>query len=576
MSILLTYVKKYFILLVCAIILLFSQAACDLSLPDYMSDIVNQGITTGNTSYIIQVGLKMLGISLVGAACSILVGLIGSIIAAGTGRSLRQGVFTTVMDFSNAEFDYFSASSLITRTTNDITQIQMLVVMMIRMVIYAPILGVGGFMHALAKSSSMSWIIGLAVAFLIALVLVLFFVAMPKFRIIQDLIDRLNRVVRENLDGMLVIRAFNTQKFEEQRFDKANRDLTDTNLFVNRAIAAMMPLMMLVMNLIMLLVVWVGAKQVSAFKMDVGSMMAFMQYIMQIIMAFLMMSMMFILIPRATVSANRIAEVLSATPTIRENPHPASVPKPCRGVVEFRDVSFRFPGAEEDVLRHISFTAEPGKTTALIGATGSGKSTLVTLLPRFYDVTEGQILVDGVDIRDWPLHELRSRIGYVPQKSMLFSGTIGSNLSYGDNGADPERLLQAADIAQATEFIESKPEGLEATIAQGGLNVSGGQRQRLSIARALVKDPPVYILDDSFSALDFKTDAALRAALKRQAGGSTVFLVAQRISTIMGAEQIIVLDHGRICGIGDHRRLMGDCQIYQEIALSQLSEEELR
>jgi len=576
LSILLKYIKTYFGALACAVVLLYCQATCDLALPDYMSDIVNQGITTGNINYIVQIGLKMLGISVLGAICSVTVGFIGSRIAAGVGRSLRQEVFEKVQGFANAEFDHFSTSSLITRTTNDITQIQMLIVMMIRMVFYAPILGVGGFTHALAKSRSMSWIIGLAVVLMIGLIMILYSVAMPRFKIIQKLIDRLNLVVRENLDGMLVIRAFNTQRFEEQRFDTANSELTATNLFVNRAMAIMMPSMMLIMNLVTVLVVWVGANQVSAFKVNVGDMMAYMQYVMQIIMAFLMMSMMFIMIPRAAVSANRVAEVLEATPSIQDNPRPAHIVQPCRGLVEYRDVCFRFPQAEEDVLHHISFTARPGQTTAFIGATGSGKSTLVTLLPRFYDVTEGQILIDGIDIRHWPLHDLRHNIGYVPQKGILFSGTIGSNLAYGDQNAGQDQLLQAAQIAQAWEFIESKPELFDSLIAQGGGNVSGGQRQRLSIARALVKEPPIYILDDSFSALDFKTDAALRLALKQQLGQSTLLLVAQRISTIMNAEQIIVLDHGRICGMGDHQHLMRHCQVYREIALSQLSEEELQ
>jgi ATP-binding cassette subfamily B protein len=576
LSILLKYGKSYYLAFICAIGLLYAQATCDLTLPDLMSDIVNNGITTGNTSYIISVGLKMLGVSLLGVICSVLVGLISALVAAGMGRVLRRDVFATVTGFSNAEFDRFTTSSLITRNTNDITQIQMLVMMMIRMVIYAPILGVGGFLRALGKSQSMSWIIGLAVIMLIGVIVILFSLTMPRFKIIQKLIDRLNSVVRENLDGMLVIRAFNTQDFEEQRFDKANRDLTATNLFVNRAMVLMMPVMMLIMNMVTILVVWVGAHQISAFRMDVGGMMAYMQYAMQIIMSFLMMSVMFIMIPRAAVSVNRVAEVLTATSSIRESPRPHKAPKPVRGLVEFRDVSFRFPGAEENVLHHISFTAQPGQTTAFIGATGSGKSTVVTLLPRFYDVTEGQILIDGLDIRDWPLHDLRQNIGYVPQKSMLFSGAIGSNLAYGLPGASPEQLLRAADIAQAREFIESKPERLEEPIAQGGGNVSGGQRQRLSIARALVKNPPIYILDDSFSALDFKTDAALRAALKQNLGHSAILLVAQRISTIMGAEQIIVLDHGRVCGVGDHKYLMSHCQVYQEIALSQLSEEELQ
>ena len=576
MSMLLKYAKRYFWPLLCAVALLYAQATCDLTLPDLMSDIVNQGIITGNTSYIIGVGLKMLGISLLGVACSVSVGLISALLAAGVGRALRQDVFAVVTGFSNAEFDRFTTSSLITRNTNDITQIQMLVMMMIRMVIYAPIMGVGGFLRALGKSQSMSWIIGLAVVTLVGFILIVLSFTLPRFQTIQKLIDRLNSVVRENLDGMLVIRAYNTQNFEEQRFDKVNRELTDTNLFINRAMVAMMPAMMLIMNLVTVLVVWVGAHQISAFKMDVGGMMAYMQYVMQIIMAFLMMSVMFIMIPRAAVSANRVAEVLATTASIRDMPRPAKTPQPVRGLVEFCDVSFRFPGAQENVLHNISFTARPGQTTAFIGATGSGKSTVVTLLPRFYDVTAGQIMIDGLDIRKWPLRELRQNIGYVPQKSVLFSGAIGENLAYGEPAASPQQLWRAADIAQAKEFIEAKPLNLQEPLAQGGGNVSGGQRQRLSIARALVKNPPIYILDDSFSALDFKTDAALRAALKKNLGHSTVLLVAQRISTIMGAEQIIVLDHGRVCGIGDHKHLMSHCQIYQEIALSQLSEEELQ
>ena len=576
MSFVIKYGKPYFFALLCAVALLYGQATCDLTLPDYMSDIVNNGITTGNTSYIINVGVKMMGIALIGAICSVTVSLISSLIAAGLGRDLRRDVFAAVTAFSNAEFDHFTSSSLITRNTNDITQIQMLTVMMIRFVIYAPIMGVGGILHALDKSRSMSWVIALAVTVLLGLILIVFSIALPRFKMIQKLIDRLNSVVRENLDGLLVIRAFNTQKFEEQRFDKVNSELTGVNLFINRTMAAMMPVMMLIMNLTTVLVVWIGAHRISAFQMDVGSMMAFMQYTMQIIMSFLMMSVMFIMIPRAAISANRVAEALNAVPSIRENPQPASIPHPVRGEVEFCNVSFRFSGAEEDVLQQISFTARPGQTTAIIGATGSGKSTLVTLLPRFYDVTDGQILIDGVDIRFWPLHELRRIIGYVPQKSVLFSGTIRSNLAYGDPGADRDQLLWAADIAQARGFVESKPDGLDDPIAQGGGNVSGGQRQRLSIARALAKNPSIYILDDSFSALDFKTDSELRAALKQSQGHCTILLIAQRISTVMGAEQIVVLDHGRVCGIGDHKHLMSHCQVYQEIALSQLSEEELQ
>ena len=574
---LMQYIVPFFGYVLGAVALLFGQAACDLALPDFMSDIVNQGIVTGDSGYILQAGGKMLAISLLSAACSVTVGFLAAKTAAGVSRNLRRDIFQNVERFSNAEFDRFSTSSLITRTTNDITQIQMLIVLMIRMVFYAPILGVGGFIHALAKSVSMSWIIGVAVAVLIGIVMSLFALAVPKFKIVQALIDKLNLVVRENLDGMLVVRAFNTQKFEEGRFDKVNGELTATNLYVNRITAGMMPAMMLLMNLVTVLVVWVGAHQVSAFHMDVGDMMAYMQYVMQIIMAFLMMSMMFIMIPRASVSANRVAEVLGAEASVKDGeglvPSEEAVP---RGEVVFDHVSFHYPDADEDVLHDISFTAKPGQTTAFIGATGSGKSALVSLIPRFYDVTQGQIRIDGVDIRDMSLHDLRQGLGYVPQKAVLFSGSIESNLAYADPQASQEELWQAAGIAQAMEFINAKPEKMKAPIAQGGSNVSGGQKQRLSIARALVKRPRVYIFDDSFSALDFKTDAALRAALKEQTGDSAVILVAQRISTIMTAERIIVLDHGRIRGAGTHRELMEGCEIYREIALSQLSEEELQ
>lgn len=576
MTILMRYIKPYILNILLAVALLFGQATCDLSLPDLMSDIVNNGITRGDTSYIVATGIKMLGIALISAACTVTVSFLGARVAAGISRRLRQDVFISVEGFSNAELDRFSTASLITRTTNDITQIQMLIVMMIRMVFYAPIMAVGGIIHALSKDTSMTWIIALAVVLLFVVVFSMFGLVMPRFQMIQRLIDRLNLVVRENLDGLLVVRAFDTQKFEENRFDKVNRKLTQTNLFVNRTMSGMMPAMMLIMNLITILVIWVGSNQVSAFKMEVGDMMAYMQYVMQIIMAFLMMSMMFILIPRAIVSIRRVAEVLNTASTIVDSPHPVCLTQECRGVVEYRHVSFRYPGAEEDVLSDINFTAMPGKTTAFIGATGSGKSTLVNLLPRFYDVTGGEILIDGIDIKNWPLHELRSKLGFVPQKGILFSGTIESNLAYGDRTADEDQIRQAARTAQAMEFIESKPELLEAPIAQGGSNVSGGQKQRLAIARALVKGAPINVFDDSFSALDFKTDAKLRAALKEDTADATQFLVAQRISTIMNADQIIVLDHGKIAGMGTHRELMDGCEVYREIALSQLSEEELQ
>ena len=571
---LLKYAEPYILSIIASIILLFGQAICDLSLPDYMSDIINKGITVGDKSFIIKTGFTMLGVSLLSASFTIIVSFLASRVAAGMCRTIRNDLFTNIESFSNAEFDRFSTSSLITRTTNDITQIQTLIVMIIRMIFYAPIMAIGGFVHALANSKSMSWIIALAIICLLGLIFTVFTIAMPKFKAIQNLIDKLNLVVRENLDGILVVRAFNTQDFEEDRFDKANKDLTNTNLFVNRVMVSMMPLMTLIMNLITVLIVWVGANQVSAFKMDVGEMMAYMQYVMQIIFAFLMLSMMFIMIPRASVSGDRIAEVLEAVSSIKNN-EIASKLKKCTGLIEFNNVSFKYPGGDEDVLHNISFTARPGETTAFIGSTGSGKSSIVNLIPRFYDVTSGEILLDGIDIRNIDLHDLRNNIGYVPQKGVLFSGTIKSNISYADKNANEEDILRAATIAQSMEFIDSKPEKFDTGIAQGGNNVSGGQKQRLSIARALLKKPQISIFDDSFSALDFKTDAALRKVLKEETGGSTMLLVAQRISTIMNAEQIIVLDNGYIVGKGTHESLMQSCEVYKEIALSQLSKEEL-
>ncbi|WP_024347301.1 ABC transporter ATP-binding protein [Lacrimispora indolis] len=576
MKIFFQYFKPYLLFIAMSVALLFGQATCDLSLPDFMSDIVNKGITTGNTSYIIKIGFQMLGIAFISACCTILVGLIAARIAAGVSRNLRQDIFAKVESFSNAEMEKYSTSSLITRTTNDITQIQQLIVMVIRIVFYAPIMGVGGVIHALDKDKSMSWIIALSVGLLLVVVFSMLAVVLPSFQFVQKLIDRLNLVVRESLEGTLVIRAFNTQRFEEKRFEKVNTRLTETNLFVNRVTSGMMPAMMLIMNLTNLLIIWVGSKAVSSFRMEVGDMMAYMQYVMQIIMAFLMMTMIFIMIPRAIVSIRRVVEVLQTEPSIGDPEAEAELPKEPKGVVEYRGVSFRYPDADEDVLHNITFTALPGHTTAFIGATGSGKSTLVNLLPRFYDVTQGEILIDGLNIKAWPLHKLRDIIGFVPQKGILFSGTIESNLMYGDRTAGREQVEEAASTAQAMEFINSKPEGFETSIAQGGGNVSGGQKQRLSIARALVKRAPVNVFDDSFSALDFKTDAKLRAALHEKTGDSTIFLVAQRISTIMNADQIIVLEHGKIAGKGTHRELMKTCDVYREIALSQLSEEELK
>ncbi|KGG79832.1 ABC transporter [Caloranaerobacter azorensis H53214] len=527
------------------------------------------------TRYIINTGIKMLLISLISALCIIGVGFLASKTAAGLARNLRMAVFTKVQSFSKAELDKFSTASLITRTTNDITQIQMLIVIIIRTVFYAPIMAVGGIIKALDKSQSMSWVIGVAVISLLILITTVFLTALPKFRVIQNLIDRLNLITRENLSGMMVIRAFNNQDFEEKRFDQANKNLTNTNLLVNRIMAVMFPTMMLIMNGITLLIVWVGAHQIANSSMQVGDMMAFMQYAMQIIFAFLMMSFMFIMIPRASVAAQRIAEVLDTEVKIKDPENPKSSNKKLKGLVEFKNVSFRYPGADEDVLKNISFKALPGETTAIIGSTGSGKSTLVNLILRFYDVTNGQILVDGVDVRDISQNELRDKIGYVPQKSYLFSGTIESNLKYANENASEADMNEAAGIAQAIEFIKEKADGFKSKIAQGGANLSGGQKQRLSIARALIKKPEIFIFDDSFSALDFKTSAVLRKALNEKTKSSTIILVAQRISTVMNAEQIIVLDEGRIVGKGKHKELMESCKTYQEIALSQLSKEEL-
>ncbi len=527
------------------------------------------------SNYILKMGGIMLLVSLLGAVASITVGFIASRIAAGLGRNLRKSIFTKVENFSNVEFDKFSTASLITRSTNDITQIQTLMVMMIRMVFYAPIMGVGGVIKALDKSTSMSWIIVLAVILLVGIIAIVFSIALPKFKAIQKLVDRLNMVTRENLSGMMVIRAFNTQKFEEERFDKANKDLTNTNLFVSRVMVFLMPAMMLIMNGVTVLIVWVGAHQIADSAMQVGDMMAFMQYAIQIIFAFLMLSMMFILIPRASVSAERIAEVLEVEPTIVDPKEPKQFSKELKGNLEFKNVSFKYPGAEEDMIKNISFKAEAGKTTAIIGATGSGKTTLINLIPRFYDVTEGQVLIDGVDVREVTQHDVRDVIGYIPQKASLFSGTVESNLKYADENADEESMKEASEIAQAMEFINEKEEGFRREISQGGANVSGGQKQRLSIARALVKKPKIFIFDDSFSALDFKTDAALRRALREKTGDSLVLIVAQRISTIKNAEQIIVLEDGEMVGIGTHEELMTTCETYKEIALSQLSKEEL-
>lgn len=526
-------------------------------------------------NYMVKIGGLMLLLTLVSVTFSVAVGFLAARVAAGFGRDTRRKVFTKVESYSNSEFDKFSTASLITRSTNDIQQIQMILVMLLRIVFYAPIMGVGGIIKALGQDVSMSWIIASAVMAILAMIGVIFVVAIPKFRIIQKFVDKLNLVTREMLSGLMVVRAFNKQQLEENKFEKANVDLTKTTLFINRVMVFMMPAMMLIMNGVGVLIIWVGAHQIDAGAMQVGNMMAFMQYSMQIIMAFLMVSMVFVMMPRATVSAQRIAEVLETEPGIEDPKKPVSFDTNIRGKVEFQNVGFKYPGADDYVLKDISFATKLGQTTAIVGGTGSGKSTLVNLIPRFYDITEGQILIDNTNIRNVTQHDLRDKIGYIPQKTSLFSGTIESNIAYGNENADADTLKKAARIAQLTEYIDTTENGFNTPISQGGANISGGQKQRMAIARAVAKQPEIYIFDDSFSAIDFKTDATLRKALKKETHNATVLIVAQRINTVMNAEQIIVLENGMIVGKGTHKELMENCIVYRELALSQLSREEL-
>ncbi len=553
--------------------MLLSQTASTYVKTEYTA--IGVDVDRLQINYILIVGAKMIALALVSMLAAILVTLLAARIAAKMGRELRSGVFKKVLSFSHKEMDQFSTASLITRSTNDIQQVQMMTVMLMRIVIYSPILAFGGIVKVINTNSSMSWILIVGVGAIFVLIGVLLIVAMPKFQIMQKLVDRLNLVTREILTGLPVIRAFSTVKQEEERFDKANVDLTKNSLFVNRVMTFMMPALMLIMNLVAILIMWIGAEGINNSTMQVGDMIAFIQYTMQIIMSFLMLTMLSVMLPRAIVSAKRIDEILSTDISITDPKNIEAAEPAGKGLLEFRNVTFRYPNAEEDVLSHISFTAKPGETTAIIGSTGSGKSTLINLIPRFYDVTDGEILLNGTDIRKTSQHSLREKLGFVPQKGVLFTGTVETNIKFGNSKLDNELMKRAARIAQAEEFINEKPEGYDTSIAQGGTNVSGGQKQRLSIARAIAKEPQVYIFDDSFSALDYKTDAALRKALKEDIRESTVIIVAQRISTIMNAEQILVLDEGRIVGKGTHRELLENCEVYQQIASSQLSKEEL-
>jgi ATP-binding cassette subfamily B protein len=569
------YFRPYFWHLIALVILVFGTVASSLQLPDYMASIINRGIAKADNNLIFQDGVIMLLIALGGAVCTIGVGYLASRIGTGVSRDLRNKVFARVESFSLMEFNKFSTASLITRSTNDIQQVQTVMVLLLRMVLQAPIMGVWAIFKAYSLAPSLSWIIALAVVVLLSVIFVMFAIAIPKFKVLQKLVDRLNLVTRENLTGLRVIRAFNNEKVEQDKFEKANSDLTAANLFVNRLMVVLQPVMMLIFNLTAVLIVWTGAAFIEAGKLDIGNMIAFMQYAMQVIMSFLMISMMFIMVPRASVSAGRVHEVIETEPLIRDPENPASTADLRGGSIEFKNVTFRYPGADTPVLENVTFKAVSGETTAIIGSTGSGKSTLINLIPRFYDVNSGEVLLDGVDVRQYRLEDLYAKIGYVPQKSVLFSGTVESNLRYGLPDATAWQMDQSADISQSKEFIENLEGKFTAAIAEGASNLSGGQKQRLSIARALIRKPEVYIFDDSFSALDFKTDAQLRQALKAETKDKTVLIVAQRISTILSADKIIVLDEGKIVGEGNHRNLLRDCEVYREIAYSQLSEEEL-
>lgn len=559
---------------VLAIFTYFSVMA-NLWLPDKMADIVNDGIIAQNLDSIWHNGLLMIGVTAIGGVCAVIVGFLASRIATGLSKHLRENLFTRVEKFSMSDFNSFSTASLITRSTNDIQQVQMTTTMLLRVALMAPLMAIGGIQKALQNAPSMAWIIALAVAILFVIIIILFKIAVPKFKKLQELVDKLNLVTRENLTGLRVVRSFHNEKIEQDKFQTVNKELTGLNLFVNRLMMMLDPIMTLIMNVGGIFVIWIGAHLISTGDLEIGNMLAFLQYAMQVIISFLMISMVFIMVPRAAVSVRRIGEILDTIPTITDPEEPQSLASNGKGMIEFRDVTFTYPDADLPVITNINFVAKPGQTTAFIGSTGSGKSTLINLIPRFYDVSAGQILLDGIDIRNIKLHDLYDQIGYVPQKGVLFSGSIASNIAYGNTKIDDKLVKKSAEIAQATDFINSSQEGYDREISQGGNNVSGGQRQRLSIARALAVEPNVYIFDDSFSALDFKTDAKLRAALAKETKDKTVLIVGQRINTIANAENIIVLDEGKIVGQGTHSELMSSCKVYQEIAASQLSDEEL-
>jgi len=573
---LIKYMKPYWLVFILLVGFTYLQVMANLKLPDYMAKIVNSGIIAGNMHEIYHSGLVMLLVTLGGAACAVAVSYIASRIATGFTRDVRQALFSRVENFSISQFDTFSTASLITRSTNDMQQLQQALVMILRMMLMAPIMAVGALQKAIGMAPAMSWIIGVAIAIMLSVIITLFKLGIPKFKLLQKMVDRLNLVTRENLNSVRVVRAFNNEKREEAKFEKANEDLTKLNLFTNRLMVFMQPVMMLVMNFATLAIIWFGAHLIYNGTLEIGNMMAFLQYAMQVIMSFLMISIVFIIVPRASVSARRVNEVLATKPTIIDPEHPQKFPKDAAGKIEFKDVSFSYPGADSAVIDGISFVAESGQTTAIIGSTGSGKTTLVSLIPRFYDVTKGQILVDGVDVRDVKQHDLHAVIGYAPQKGVLFSGTVASNIRYGNKELTDQQMRKVADTAQAKEFIKGLDKTFDHSIAQGGANVSGGQKQRLAIARALAVEPNIYIFDDSFSALDFKTDAKLRRALAEETANRTVLIVAQRIGTIANADKIIVLEEGKIVGQGTHAELLAGNAVYREIAASQLSDDELK